>query len=411
MGSLEGLKVLDFSTLLPGPYASLMLADMGAEVLTISSPSKYDLVQHYGAEIDGTGISACSAWLGRNKKTMFLNLKTAEGKEIVRRLIMDYDVVLEQFRPGVMQKLGLGFDELREVNPRLIYCSLTGYGQTGPLTDAAGHDINYMSRSGIISHAGRASGGPSLMNFQIADVAAGSMNAVIGILAAVYHRQQTGQGQFVDISMLDGCVPFNSLEGADFLVSGRQPAREAHLLNGGCVYDYYETSDGGYMSVGCLEPKFWENFCRCLGREDLIAGTVRPENVAEVRKQLREIFLTKTREEWTEIFDGADACVLSSDPRAAEMILEASGGGVDIAFDATGIDDTVNLCLRSVRTGGRVVLIGNVAPEVRFPLQRVVTGQISLFGSCASAGEYPECLELIASGKHPIAVLIHDVDF
>ena len=309
MGSLDGLKVLDFSTLLPGPYASLMLADMGAEVLTISSPSKYDLIQHYGAEIEGTGISACSAWLGRNKKTMFLNLKTAEGKEIVRRLISDYDIVLEQFRPGVMQKLGLGFDELRALNPRLIYCSLTGYGQTGPLADAAGHDINYMSRSGIISHAGRASDGPSLMNFQIADIAAGSMNAVIGILAAVYHREQTGQGQFVDISMMDGCVPFNSLDGADFLVSGRQPVREGEMLNGGCMYDYYETSDGGYMSVGSLEPKFWENFCRCLGREDLIAGTVSPENAGEIKEQIQTIFRTKTRDQWTEIFKDADACV------------------------------------------------------------------------------------------------------
>ncbi|MBE6029052.1 MAG: CoA transferase [Clostridiales bacterium] len=333
MGSLDGLKVLDFSTLLPGPYASLMLADMGAEVLTISSPSKYDLVQHYGAEIEGTGISACSAWLGRNKKTMFLNLKTAEGKEIVRRLISDYDIVLEQFRPGVMQKLGLGFDELRALNPRLIYCSLTGYGQTGPLADAAGHDINYMSRSGIISHAGRTSDGPSLMNFQIADIAAGSMNAVIGILAAVYHREQTGQGQFIDISMMDGCVPFNSLDGADFLVSGRQPVREGEMLNGGCMYDYYETSDGGYMSVGSLEPKFWENFCRCLGREDLIAGTVSPENAGEIKEQIRAIFRTKTRDEWSEIFKNADACVqpvmdlnesLLQDEqvRAREMVVE-----------------------------------------------------------------------------------------
>ena len=343
MGSLDGLKILDFSTLLPGPYASLMLADMGAEVLTISSPSKYDLVQHYGACVEGTDTSACSAWLGRNKKTMLLNLKRSEAKDIVRRLILDYDIILEQFRPGVMQKLGLGFDELQALNPRLIYCSLTGYGQTGPLAGAAGHDINYMSRSGIISHAGRAAEGPSLMNFQIADIAAGSMNAVIGILAAVYSREQTGQGQFVDISMMDGCVPFNSLGGADFLVSGRQPLREGELLNGGCLYDFYETSDGGYMSVGCLEPKFWENFCRKLGREDLIEGTVWPGKggggdvdgsaVAEVKEQIRAIFRTKTRDEWTKIFEGADACVqpvldlkeaLLQDEqiRAREMVVE-----------------------------------------------------------------------------------------
>ena len=309
MGALNGLKILDFSTLLPGPYASLMLADMGAEVLKISSAGKADLVVDYGTRIEGADISACHAWLGRNKKTMFLNLKTPEAKQIVRRLIMEYDIILEQFRPGVMQRLGLGFEELREINPRLIYCSLTGYGQTGPLRDAAGHDINYMSRSGIISHAGRTAEGPSLMNFQVADIAAGSLHSVIGILAAVYHRDRTGQGQYVDVAMLDGCIPFNSLDGAEFLVSGRQPAREGELLNGGCMYDYYETSDGGYMSVGSLEPKFWENFCRTLGRDDLIEGSVWPENAPAVKEQIRAIFRTKTRDEWTRIFADADACV------------------------------------------------------------------------------------------------------
>ena len=309
MGALDGLKILDFTTLLPGPYATLMLADMGAEVLKVSSAGKYDLVLDYGERVEGTDISACQAWLGRNKKTMFLNLKTPEAKEIVRQLIMDYDIVIEQFRPGVMQRLGLGYEDLRRINPRLIYCSLTGYGQTGPLRDAAGHDINYMSRSGIISHAGRAGSGPSLMNFQIADIAVGSLNSVIGILAAVISRQATGKGQFVDVAMLDGCVPFNSLDGADFLVSGRQPCREGQLLNGGSMYDYYETSDGGYMSVGSLEPKFWEAFCRGIGREDLIAGTVRPENASEVKEEIRSIFRTKTRAEWTNIFSKLDACV------------------------------------------------------------------------------------------------------
>ena len=309
MGALDGLKILDFTTLLPGPYATLMLADMGAEVLKVSSAGKYDLVLDYGERVDGTDISACQAWLGRNKKTMFLNLKTPEAMEIVRQLIMDYDIVIEQFRPGVMQRLGLGYEDLRRINPRLIYCSLTGYGQTGPLRDAAGHDINYMSRSGIISHAGRAGSGPSLMNFQIADIAVGSLNSVIGILAAVISRQATGKGQFVDVAMLDGCVPFNSLDGADFLVSGRQPCREGQLLNGGSMYDYYETSDGGYMSVGSLEPKFWEAFCRGIGREDLIAGTVRPENASEVKEEIRSIFRTKTRAEWTDIFSELDACV------------------------------------------------------------------------------------------------------
>lgn len=309
MSALKDLKILDFSTLLPGPYASLILADMGADVLKICSAGKPDIVTDYPPFIEGTDISACQAWLGRNKKSMFLNLKTEEGVKIVKNLVKEYDIVLEQFRPGVMDRLGLGYEALSAVNPSVIYCSLTGYGQTGPLRDAAGHDINYMARSGIISHAGRKEEGPSLMNFQIADIAVGSLNSVIGILAAVNHRRNTGQGQYIDVAMMDGCVPFNSIDGAGFLVSGKQPEREGQRLNGGCVYDFYETKDGQYMSVGSLEPQFWSRFCMAIGREDLIEGTVWPENIQEVKAQIRGIFRTRTRAEWEAVFDEYDACV------------------------------------------------------------------------------------------------------
>lgn len=309
MGSLDDLKILDFSTLLPGPYATLMLADMGAEVLKISSASRPDIVLDYPPFIGDTGVSASQAWLGRNKKTMFLNLKTGEGKAVVKELVKEYDIVLEQFRPGVMEKLGLGYEDLKAVNPKLIYCSLTGYGQTGPMRDAAGHDINYMSRSGIISQAGRRESGPSLMNFQIADIAVGSMNSVIGILAAVNYRKNTGKGQYIDVAMMDGCVPFNSLDGAGFLVSGKEPKREGERLNGGCIYDFYETKDGEYLSVGSLEPQFWSRFCTAIGREDLIEGTVYPPNIDEVKAEIRGILKTKTRDEWVEVFSHYDACV------------------------------------------------------------------------------------------------------
>ena len=309
MGSLDDLKILDFSTLLPGPYATLMLADMGAVVLKISSASRPDIVLDYPPFIGDTGVSASQAWLGRNKKTMFLNLKTGEGKAVVKELVKEYDIVLEQFRPGVMEKLGLGYEDLKAVNPKLIYCSLTGYGQTGPLRDAAGHDINYMSRSGIISQAGRRESGPSLMNFQIADIAVGSMNSVIGILAAVNYRKNTGKGQYIDVAMMDGCVPFNSLDGAGFLVSGKEPKREGERLNGGCIYDFYETKDGEYLSVGSLEPQFWSRFCTAIGREDLIEGTVYPPNIDEVKAEIRGILKTKTRDEWVEVFSHYDACV------------------------------------------------------------------------------------------------------
>ena len=309
MGSLDDLKILDFSTLLQGPYATLMLADMGAEVLKSSSASRPDIVLDYPPFIGDTGVSASQAWLGRNKKTMFLNLKTGEGKAVVKELVKEYDIVLEQFRPGVMEKLGLGYEDLKAVNPKLIYCSLTGYGQTGPLRDAAGHDINYMSRSGIISQAGRRESGPSLMNFQIADIAVGSMNSVIGILAAVNYRKNTGKGQYIDVAMMDGCVPFNSLDGAGFLVSGKEPKREGERLNGDCIYDFYETKDGEYLSVGSLEPQFWSRFCTAIGREDLIEGTVYPPNIDEVKAEIRGILKTKTRDEWVEVFSHYDACV------------------------------------------------------------------------------------------------------
>lgn len=309
MGALDGLKVLDFSTLLPGPYATLMLADLGAEVLKISSRDKYDLVVHWPPKLENTDTTAAAAWLGRNKKTIFLNLKKAEAVEAVKRLVLEYDIVVEQFRPGVMAKLGLNYELLSQVNPKLIYCSLTGYGQSGPLKDRAGHDINYMSRSGVMASAGRKATGPVLTDMQIADVAVGSMNSVIGILAAVHHRERTGEGQFIDVAMLDGMVPFNSMDGACFLAGAPAPEREGQMLNGGAVYDFYETADGGHMSVGSLEPKFFAALCNAMQRPEWADGTILKTNLPLVKETFRAKFREKTRDEWTEIFSHWDACV------------------------------------------------------------------------------------------------------
>lgn len=309
MGALDGLKILDFSTLLPGPFATLMLADMGAEVLKISSKSKADIVIDYPPFIEGTDVSVNQAWLGRNKKTISLNLKEAQSIEIIKKLIMEYDIVVEQFRPGIMEKLGLGYETLKAVNPKLIYCSLTGYGQTGPLKMKAGHDINYLARSGNMVQAGRKTIGPVLTNMQIADVAVGSMNSVIGILAAVHYRNNTGKGQYVDVSMYDGLIPFNSMDGAAFLATGKEPKREGERLNGGCIYDFYETKDGEYLSVGCLEPQFWNNFCIGIGRPEYIEGTVWPENIAKVKADIISLIKEKNLKEWMEIFKDKDVCV------------------------------------------------------------------------------------------------------
>ena len=245
MNALEGYKILDFSTLLPGPYATMVLGDLGAEVLKVSSKDRFDLVVNWPPKVKGTEVTGAQAWLGRNKKTIFLDLKKPAAVEAVKRLVMDYDIVVEQFRPGVMDRLGIGYEALKAVNPRVIYCAITGYGQTGGFSKRAGHDINYLARSGVAYAAGRKLGGPGLYNFQIADVAGGSMGAVASILAALLYREKTGEGQFIDISMQDCVIPFNSMDGASFFAGGPEPARENGLLNGGQIYDFYETSDGG----------------------------------------------------------------------------------------------------------------------------------------------------------------------
>ena len=309
MKALEDLKVLDFTTLLPGPYATLVLADLGAEVLKVSSPGKRDIVLEYEPFVEGTDIAANEVWLGRGKRNLFLNLKHPTAVEIVKQLIQEYDIVIEQFRPGVMDRLGLGYEALRAVNPALIYCSLTGYGQTGPMAKAAGHDCNYLARSGNLAMAGYRETGPAPMNIQIADICAGSMNSVVGILAAVNQRRRTGKGQYIDVAMLDGLVPFTAMDGTRFLATGEDCGRESRRLNGGSLYGYYETADGGYLSVGSLEPKFWAAFCQGIGCPDLIDGTVEPKNIDQVRERVRSVIRGRTRDEWTAVFKDLDCCV------------------------------------------------------------------------------------------------------
>lgn len=309
MGALNGLKILDFSTLLPGPYATLMLGDLGADIIKISSPDKADIVADYPPYIEGTKLSANQAWLGRNKRNLFLNLKTEKGVEIIKKLIMEYDIIVEQFRPGVMERLGLGYEDLKKINPKIIYCSLTGYGQTGPMKNSAGHDINYLARSGNMNYSEREKTGPVLTNMQIADIGVGSLHSVIGILTAVYHRTMTGKGQYIDISMFDGLLPFNAMEGAAFLVNGVEPEREKTRLNGGSAYDFYETKDHRYLSVGSLEPKFWKNFCECIELPELIKETVMPHDINSLKEKIRKRILEKDLKEWNEIFKGKDVCV------------------------------------------------------------------------------------------------------
>lgn len=308
-GPLSSLKVLDFSTLIPGPFASMILADLGAEVLRVEAPHRPDMMRSMPPFEGHT--SAWHSVLNRSKRSLALDLKRPGAVAVVKRLVQGYDIVLEQFRPGVMDRLGLGYEALRAVNPRLIYCAITGYGQTGPYRRRAGHDINYLALSGMMSHSGRLEGGPVLSGIQVADVGAGSLGAVTGILAAVIERAQSGQGQQVDISMLDGSIALNALAVAQYLVSGQNPQPEAERLNGGCYYDFYQTADGRYLAVGSLEPKFWTGFCEAIGRPDLIERGYEADLTAQraLKVELEAVIATRSLEAWLAIFAELDVCV------------------------------------------------------------------------------------------------------
>ncbi|MGO1581102.1 MAG: CaiB/BaiF CoA transferase family protein [Peptoniphilaceae bacterium] len=308
-GALSNLKILDFTTLLPGPYASLMLADMGADVLKISSKSKTDLVLDSGEIDPDLNLSANLMWLNRNKKTISLNLKTPEAIEIIKKLIMEYDIIIEQFRPGVMDKLGLGYDELKKINPKLIFCSISGYGHSGPLKNKAGHDLNFIARSGIMASSGRKKTGPPIINTQIADLAGGALHGIIGILAAVNFRNQTNIGQYIDVSMLDTIIPLNTFDGAGYLLNGKIPQREEEIFNGGGIYDYYETSDGRYLSIASLEPKFLKILSETLNLPQLIENGIIPEDEGKTKNEIKKVIKSKSLKEWISIFEDLDSCV------------------------------------------------------------------------------------------------------
>lgn len=308
-GPLKNLKVLDFTTLLPGPYATMMLADMGADVLRVESPDRMDLTRVMPPHDQGESTS--HTYLNRGKRSLALNLKKPESPGIIKELVKEFDVVIEQFRPGVMARLGIDYDTLREINPELIYCAITGYGQTGPYRDRAGHDINYLSLSGVSSHCGREASGPPPLGIQVADVAGGSHHAVMGLLAAVIHRQTTGEGQFVDVSMTDAAFAMNGMAGAACLGAGVEPAPESNMLNGGSFYDYYQTSDGRWLSVGSLEPQFFKQLCDELGLKEMqsYGMSQNPAHQQALKKALSEAIATKPLAQWQAIFAERDACV------------------------------------------------------------------------------------------------------
>ncbi|MBZ4415888.1 CaiB/BaiF CoA-transferase family protein [Myxococcus sp. RHSTA-1-4] len=309
---LTGLRVLDLSRLLPGPYATLVLADLGASVDKLEEPDGGDYVRQMPPLRDD--VSALFYGLNRNKRSVTLNLKTPEGREALKRLVRHYDVLVESFRPGVMDKLGVGEAVLRAENPRLIYCAISGYGQTGPDRLKAGHDLNYVARAGLLGYGGEAGGAPAFPGVQMGDIGGGSLFALVGILAALHERERTGKGRFVDVSMTDGAVAFLHMHLAARLFMGAEGSplqRGREALNGGyACYGLYRTADDRWLAVGALEPKFFAGVCERLGRMDLMEDAYAPgEAGARVKAELQRLFAEHPLAYWKERFAGSDVCV------------------------------------------------------------------------------------------------------
>ncbi len=304
---LEKMRILDLTRLLPGPYATQLLADMGAEVVKVEDPKQGDHMRWMLPHFPGTGESALFWGLNRNKKSIKLDLKKKAGRERFVDLVKKYDVVVEGFRPGVMDKLGLGYETLKEANPKVIMCSITGYGQDGPYKDRAGHDINYNAIAGVLGLTGENGGPPVIPAVQIADIGGGGLMAAVGILSAYINRMHTGRGQYIDISMMDGVVSWMTMLLMQHVAGDPTLKRGGSMLNGGMpCYNVYKTRDGKYMSLGALEPKFWREFCETVGRDDLIARQF--DRDPAVRAEVAAIFAAKDREEWVKIFADRDAC-------------------------------------------------------------------------------------------------------
>lgn len=295
-GALSGITVLDLSRLLPGPWCTMVLADHGARVISVSDPRE-------------KASGAFPELVNRNKEHIALNLKSEKGRKIFLALTKTADVVVEGFRPGVTHRLGVGYDQVKAVNPRIVYCSITGYGQTGPHRDTPGHDVNYLSMAGALALIGPKDGPPTVPGFQVADIAGGSLHAVSGILLALFHRERTGCGQHVDISITDGTLALMhlalNLQQAAGNALSRSDALFSHRY---AFYNTYETQDGKYLALGALEPKFWSAFCRLTGLERYEAHQFDDDKRNEIIHAVRRLIAQKTLAEWARLFQGHELC-------------------------------------------------------------------------------------------------------
>jgi alpha-methylacyl-CoA racemase len=334
---LSDVRILDLSRLLPGGFCSLLLADLGADVIKVEDTGMGDYVRwappYYGDEAHqplGTR-SALYLSLNRGKRSVRIDLKSDAGREAFLRLVDDADVVLESFRPGVLDRLGVGYERLRERNPRIVYCAITGYGLDGPNVARAGHDTNYLALNGLLGLTGAADGPPVTSAGQVADLGGGGLMAAFGILSAMHERQRSGEGQLVDVSMTDGALSWLAMVAAAFLRDGRVPRRGAEMLNGGVAcYLPYRCADG-WVSCGALEPKFWQAFCTGVERPDLVEDQFAKPG-SDAHAAVAEVFAGRTKAEWAAFNDAHDCCiepVLDLDEaldselvRAREMVVE-----------------------------------------------------------------------------------------
>jgi alpha-methylacyl-CoA racemase len=309
MKSLQGVRVVDLSRLLPGPFCSLLLADLGAEVIKVEEPGVGDYTRWMPPHVGETG--AIFAALNRGKKSVGLDLKSPRGRGLLLELAATADVLLESFRPGVADRLGLGYEALRQKKPSLVYCAISGYGQDGPLCAQAGHDVSYLAYAGALGLTGPAGGAPVIPAVQIADLAGGAYPAAVGILAALLEARGTGEGSFVDVSMTEGALALLGPLYAALGAGDAEPERGRMPLTGRFpCYRIYPTKDGRHLAVGALEPKFFERLCQALGCPDLAdQGLAEGEHGERVAAELEELFLQQSLDEWMAWLETADACV------------------------------------------------------------------------------------------------------
>jgi alpha-methylacyl-CoA racemase len=368
MTALSDIRLLDLSRLLPGGFCSLLFADFGAEVLKVEDTGMGDYVRwsppyHEGA--DDSAKSALFLALNRGKRSIRLNLKDEAGREVLMRLARGHDVLLESFRPGVMERLGVGYERLREENPGLVYCAISGYGQDGPYTSRSGHDMNYLGLNGLLGLTGDAGGPPVQPAGQIADLGGGALMAAFAILAALRERERSGEGQLVDVSMFDGSLSWLAMVAAGYLCDGEAPRRGDLELAGRLIcYRPYACRDG-WVTLGALEPKFWQAWCRGVGREDLVERQFDAPG-SEAHAEVERIFLERTREDWRSFAADHDCClepVLDLDEALDSELVRARRMVVELDQPGAGAVRLLGVPVKLSRTPGAPAGPGPVLGE------------------------------------------------